>query len=91
MAILFNVLLQVRLLNLKSVGCSGPADANDLPGGLLYVQFHDDLSNFVWLEPTEACTGDMTAKYLLLRRKTLGVRCVLASDTATYFKSQVIA
>ncbi|CAM9521177.1 unnamed protein product [Sphacelaria rigidula] len=49
----------------------------------------DDLSNFVWLEPTEAYTAEVTAKYLLQWCNTLGVRRVWVSDIATHFKNQV--
>ena len=51
----------------------------------------DDLSNFVSLEPAEACTVEVTAKYLLNWCKTMGVPRVWVSDTATHFKNCVIA
>ena len=49
----------------------------------------DDLSNFVSLEPAEACTAEVTAKHLLNWCKTLGVPRVWVS--ATHFKNRVIA
>ena len=51
----------------------------------------DDLSNFVGLEPTEACAAEDTATYLLQWCKTLGVPRVWVSDTASHFKNRVIA
>ena len=51
----------------------------------------DDLSNFVSLEPAEACTAEVTAKHLLNWCKTMGVPRVWVSDTATHFKNRVIA
>ncbi|CAM9468806.1 unnamed protein product [Sphacelaria rigidula] len=65
------------------VGSSGPEGAHDLPdeGGFWYVLvIMDDMPNFVWLEPTEACTAE-----------TSGVPRVWVSDTATHFKNRVIA
>ena len=50
----------------------------------------DDLSNFVSLEPAEACTAEVTAKYLLIWCKTMEVPRVWVSDTATHFKNRVI-
>ena len=38
----------------------------------------DDLSNFVSLEPAEACTAEVTAKHLLNWCKTMGVPRVWA-------------
>ena len=51
----------------------------------------DDLSNFVSLEPAEAFTAEVTAKYLLNWCKTMGVPRVWVSDTATHFKNPVVA
>ena len=51
----------------------------------------DDLSNFVSLEPAEACPAEVTAKHLLNWCKTMGVPRVWVSDTATHFKNRVIA
>ena len=51
----------------------------------------DDLSNFVSLEPVEACTAEVTAKHLLNWCKTMGVPRVLVSDTAAHFKNRVMA
>ena len=47
-----------------------------------------DMSNFVSLEPAEACTAEVTAKYLLNWCKTMGVPRVWVSDTATHFKNR---
>ena len=49
------------------------------------------LSNFVSLEPAEACTAEVTAKNLLNWCKTMGVLRMWVSDTATHFKNRVIA
>ena len=51
----------------------------------------DDLSNFVSLEPAEACTAEVTAKHLLNWCETMGVPRVWVSDTAKHFKNRVIA
>ena len=51
----------------------------------------DDLSNFVSVEPAEACTAEVTAKHLLNWCKTMGVPRVWVSDTATHVKNRVIA
>ena len=51
----------------------------------------NDLSNFVSLEPAEACTAEVAAKHLLNWCKTMGVPRVWVSDTATPFKNRVIA
>ena len=40
----------------------------------------DDLSNFVSVEPAEACTAEVTAKHLLNWCKTMGVPRVWVSD-----------
>ena len=50
----------------------------------------DDLSNFVWLEPTESCTVASTAKHLLGRCKTLGVPEIWVRNTASHFKNHVM-
>ena len=56
----------------------------------------DDLSNFVSLEPAEACTAEactaqVTGKHLLNWCKTMGVPRVWVSDTATHFKNRLIS
>ena len=51
----------------------------------------DDLSNFVSLEPAEACIAEVKAKHSLNWCKTMGVPRVWVSDTATHFKNRVIA
>ena len=76
------------------VGESGPlgADGLDESGGFTYLLvLMDDLSNFVWLEPTGACTARLTAQHLLNWCKTLGVPDVWVSDTATHFKNKIMA
>lgn len=76
------------------VGRSGPEGSSGLPDedGFRYVLvIMDDLSNYVWLEPAEACTAEVTAKHLLAWCKTLGVPRVWVSDTATHFKNRVLA
>ena len=76
------------------VGSSRPEGDNGLPedNGFRYaLVIMDDLSNFVWLEPIEACTAEDTATYLLQWCKTLGVPRVWVSDTASHFKNRVIA
>ena len=50
----------------------------------------DDLSNFVWLEPTESCTAAVTVQHLLTWCKTLGPPEVWVSDTASHFKNHVM-
>ena len=50
------------------VGISGPEGSEGLPeeDGFRYnLVIMDDLSNFVSLEPAEACTAEVTAKHLL--------------------------
>ena len=58
------------------VGSSGPEGSEGLPeeDGFRYILvIMDDLSNFVSLEPAEACTAAVTAKHLLNWCKTMGV------------------
>ena len=50
----------------------------------------ENLSNFVWLEPTESCTAASTAKRLLRWCKTLEVPVVWVSDTALHLKNHVM-
>ena len=76
------------------VGSSGPEGSEGLPDedGFRYILvIMDDLSNFVWLEPTESCTAEVTAGHLLNWCKTMGVPRVWVSDTASHFKNRVIA
>ena len=49
-----------------------------------------DLSNFVWLEPTESYTATSTAKHLLRWCKMLGLPEVWVSGTASHFKNRVV-
>ena len=75
------------------VGDSGlpGKDGLDEREGVKYILvMMDDLSNFVWLEPTESCTTASTAKHLLRWCKTLGVPEVWVSDTASHFKNRVM-
>ena len=75
------------------VGDSGPLgnDGLDEGDGFKYITvILDDLSNFMWLEPTESFTAASTAKHLLRWCKTLGVPEVCMSDTASHFKNGVI-
>ena len=75
------------------VGDSGSLgkDGLDEEDGFKYILvIMDDLSNFVWLEPTESCTEASTVKHLLRWCKTLGVPDVWMSDTASHFKNRVI-
>ena len=51
----------------------------------------DDMSNWVWLEPTGACTARNTAQHLVAWCKTLGVPEVVVSDTASHFKNHLMA
>ena len=48
----------------------------------------NDMSNWVWFEPTGACTARLTAQRLLAWSKTIGVPEVWVSDTASHFKNQ---
>ncbi|CAM9762043.1 unnamed protein product, partial [Hapterophycus canaliculatus] len=76
------------------VGQSGPESSDGLPDddGFRYVLvIMDDLSNYVVLEPAEACTAEVTAKHLLACFKTLGVPRVWVSDTSTHFENRVLA
>ena len=49
------------------------------------------MSNWVWLEPTGACTARLTAQHLLTWCKVLGVPDVFVSDTASHFKNHMMA
>ena len=76
------------------VGASGPLgdDGLDEDGGYRYVLvMMDDMSNWVRLEPTEACTARLTAQHLLTWCKIIGVPGVWVSDTASHFKNQMMA
>ena len=71
--------------DLMCVGESGPLGEDGLAerDGYKYIPvLMDDLSNFVWLEPTESCTAAVTVQYLLTWCKTLGPPEVWVSDTA---------
>ena len=76
------------------VGSSGPEGSEGLPeeDGFRYILvIMEDLSNFVSLEPAEACTAEVTDTHLLNWCKTMGMSRVLVSDTDTHFKNRVIA
>ena len=76
------------------VGNSGPEGSESLPeeDGFRYILvIMDDLSNFVSLEPAEACTAEVTAKHWLNCCTTFGVPRVWVRDTATHFTNRVIA
>ena len=49
----------------------------------------DNLSNLVWLEPTESCKAASTAKRFLSWCKTFGIPEVWVSDAASHFKNLV--
>ena len=75
------------------VGNSGPLgkDGLDERDGFKYILvMTDDLSNFVWLEPTKSCTAASTAKHELRWCKTLGVPEVWVSGTTSYFNNRVM-
>ena len=58
------------------VGASGPLgdDGLDEDGRYRYILvMMDDMSNWVWLRPTEACTARLTAQHLLTWCKIIGV------------------
>ena len=58
------------------VGASGPLgnDGLDEDGGYIYILvMMDDMSNWVWLEPTAACTTRLTTQHLLAWCKAIGV------------------
>ena len=64
------------------VGASGPLgdDGLDEDGGYRYILvMMDDMSNWVWLEPTEACTARLTAQHLLTWCNIIGVQEVWVS------------
>ena len=68
------------------VGVSGPSGDNgqDEDGGYSYILvMMDDVSNWVWLESTGACTARSTAQHFLTWGKTIGVPEVWVSDTAS--------
>ena len=72
------------------VGASGPlgGDGLDEDEGYRYtLAMMDDMSNWVWLEPTEACTARLTAQHILTWCKIIGVPEVLVSDTASHSKN----
>ena len=73
------------------VSSSGPEGSEGLHGFRDILVIMDDVSNFVSLEPSEACTAEFTAKHLLNWCKTMGVPHVWVSDTATHFKNRVRA
>ena len=76
------------------VGSSGREGSEGLPeeDGCRYILvLMHGLSNFVSLEPVEACTAEVTATHLLNWCKTMGVSRVWVSDTSTHFKNRVIA
>ena len=56
-------------------------------GGYSYILFMmDNKSNWVWLEPTGACTTRLTAQLLSAWCKTIVVPEVRVSETASHFK-----
>ena len=76
------------------VGESGPLGADGLEevdGHKYILVMLDDVSNWVWLEPTGACTARLTAQHLLTWCKVLGVPDVFVSDTASHFKNHMMA
>lgn len=76
------------------VGESGPMgeDGLDEDGGFKYILVMlDDMCNWVWLEPTGACTARITAQHLMTWCKTLGVPEVFVSDTASHFENHMMA
>ena len=59
---------EVLHFNCLYVGDSGPLGKGGLDegdGSTCVLVMMDDLSNFMWLEPTESCTAMSTAKHLL--------------------------
>ena len=69
------------------VGSSGSEGSEGLPeeDGFRYILvIMDDLSNFVSLEPAEACTVEVTAKHLLNWCKTMRVPRVSRSSGRGY-------
>ena len=76
------------------VGASGllEDDGLDEDGGYRYILvMMYDMSNWVWLELTEACTARLTAQHLLTWCKIIGVPEVWVSDTASHFTNQMMA
>ncbi|CAB1096824.1 unnamed protein product [Ectocarpus sp. CCAP 1310/34] len=77
---------EVVLFDYLYVGASGllGKDSLDEEDGFKYILvMMDDMSNWVWLEPTGACTARLTSQHLLTWCKTLGVPEVWVSDTAS--------
>ena len=50
----------------------------------------DDMSNWVWLEPTGACTALLTTQHLLAWFMTIGVPEVWVSDNGTAAVSHAV-
>ena len=76
------------------VGASGPLGDDGLDEDLGYryiLATMDDMSSWVWLEPTEECTARLTAQHLFTWRKNTGVPEVWVSDSASHFKNQMMA
>ena len=65
---------------------AGPGDDGlDEDEGYRYILvMMDDMSNWVWLEPTEACTARLTAQHLLTWCKIIGVPEMWVSGTASH-------
>ena len=75
------------------VGDSSPLGKDGLDEGDMFkyiLVMMDDLSNFVWLEPTESCTAALTAKHLLRWGETLGLPDIWVSETASHFNNRVM-
>lgn len=85
---------EVRHFDHLHMGESGPLGGEGMDGsrGFKYLLILlDDLSNFVWLEPADACTARLTAQHLLNWSKTRSVPDVWMSATATHFKNKILA
>ena len=75
------------------VGDSGPLGNGGLDeeNGFKYILVMiDDLSNFVWLEPTESCTAASTAKHLLRWCKILVVPEIWVSTITSHLKRRLM-
>ena len=76
------------------VGASGALgdDGLDEDGGSRYILIMmDNMSNWVWLERTEACTAGLTTQHFLIWCKIIGVSEVCVSYTASHLKNQMMA
>ena len=78
-------------LHVEASGPLGDDGLDEVEGYRYILVMMDDMSNWVWLEPTDACTTRLTAHHLLTWCTIIGVPGVWVSDTASHFKNQMMA